>query len=313
MWTNESQWRKAFVAVEVACVMAVIALLLAVGFAIHGSVRLAARVAVAEANLNQVATGMDLYFRKYCAYPPQGCDLAEELAPFIDDPRIFSNPLMNEKKPGETMSLLYRAPTNDEVDKPNYYLTALVSNNGHTSVVLWTGHRVERHEDIAFNPKDPSDFHASLNPSSGDTTDDVAPSDDGEPAVATKAIRGGLNINPNNNDRFEFSMELPNGDVIDRDNLHSGTLDDGSPFESYCGQATQIRVCPKGNGNQNCLLVLGDDGEYHPYPVKNGTLLLLASDAMWARLRNVKSSNGKAMGQWWIDIWTNTATITEGL
>jgi len=311
MTDTRGERRRGLTLVEITAVAGTLSLLLTLGFTIYRGARAAAHVAEAENNLKQISTAMELYYRKYSCYPPQDSDLAEELGPFVEDPRVFNNPLMDEDGPGETLSVLYRAPTTDEIDEANNYLTAFVSHNGHTSVVLWTGQRIERHEDIPFNPKDPHDFHAPIEPPPGDGSDvppdpdepDPGDPDPDEPAEPTQAVGGSLNINPNNNDRFEFSMLTPSG-VITRDDLH-----DSYGELVYTGSATQIRVCPKGNGNQNGLTL---DGE--PWHVRNGTLIIIASDDMWVHLRNEKKNgNGKAMGRWWIDIVANNATITTGL
>jgi len=285
------------VAVEVACVVAALAVLLSIGFATFGSVRLAARVSLAQSNLRQVGTGMELYYRHFGCYPPQGCDLAAELEPFVDDPNAFRNPLMDEEQPGQTISLLYRAPTPDEVDRPTRYLTAMVADNGHTSVILWTGQGIERREDIPFNPDDPRDFHASIAPASGGLEGSVCGQPAAEPAGVL--VRGSLNINPNSNVQFEFSMSTPEG-VITRENLlHS------SEATHYEGPATQVRVCPKGNGSQSTVSLGG-------VPLQNGTLYIISSQEMTVRLYNTRA-HGAAMGRWWIDIAADDATITTGL
>ncbi len=125
-------------AVELIAVVAVIALLLAMGFMLYRSVRLSARVVVAEQNLKQVSTGMEHYFREYNSYPPQGSDLTAELAPFVEDPSVFANPLREEDSLGETINVLYRQPTVEELDSPDTYVTAMVADNGRTIVLLET-------------------------------------------------------------------------------------------------------------------------------------------------------------------------------
>ncbi|MFP4056105.1 MAG: hypothetical protein ACLF0G_04480 [Candidatus Brocadiia bacterium] len=170
--------RRAFVAVEVAAVVAVIALLLAMGFMLYRGMRLAARASLAESNLKQVSTGMELYFRKYNSYPPEGSDLTAELAPFVTDPDAFANPLKEEQSPGETLNALYKEPSLEQLDSPDHYITSLVSEDGRTVVVLKTGGKVERRNDLRFDPDaPPGDLVAMLDPetttSSGDGDDDV--------------------------------------------------------------------------------------------------------------------------------------------
>ena len=67
----------------------------------------------------------------------------------------------------------------------------------------------------------------------------------------------------------------------------------------------EIRVKPKGNGNQNGLTV---DGE--PYSLANKHLYIISSDDLVVHLYNNKRNRkGKAMGKWWIDVNANDATI----
>jgi len=306
--------RRAIGALEMACVVAVIALLMTLGVVTYRGTRLTARVAVAESNLKQISTGMELYFRKYSTYPPQGCDLAQELAPFVDDPEVFANPLMDEAKPGQTISLLYRAPTSGELDHPHCYLTAMLADDGITSVVLRTGNRIERHGDYPFNPEDPRDFHAALGAApvgaqggGGEEgggslpPGDVRPPD--PPPTPGYPILGSININPNNRgDEFEFSMQKTDGSTITRDDLLASDR-----AYIYTGPAVEVRVCPKGNGNQNSLTV-----NDQPYDVRNGTLYIIRSSFMWVKLTNT-NDKGKAMGKWWITIIAFDATITTGL
>jgi len=151
--------------IEIMSVAGVVALLMAMGFMLYRSMRVAARVSVAENDLKQIATGMELYFRQFGSYPPQGSDLAQVLRPFVDNPEVFNNPLKEETSPGKTVSDLYQQPTLGTLDRPNSYVTAMVSDNGTTSVILKTGQIIERHDDLRFDPNaPPADILASLNP-----------------------------------------------------------------------------------------------------------------------------------------------------
>ncbi|MFP4056107.1 MAG: hypothetical protein ACLF0G_04490 [Candidatus Brocadiia bacterium] len=169
-----------FVAVEVAAVVAVIALLLALGFMLYRGMRLAAHASVAENNLKQVSTGMELYFRQYSSYPPEDSDLTVELAPFVENPEVFENPLLDEEAPGETINKLYRQPTLEELDRPDQYITAMVSDNGKTAVILKTNSKVEREDDLLFDPDAPAEeLLAVLDPDLGEEED--APDAPAEP------------------------------------------------------------------------------------------------------------------------------------
>lgn len=112
-------------------------------------------------------------------------------------------------------------------------------------------------------------------------------------------VNGCININPNNRTDYQFTLILPNGQSIDRDDLHQD-------FDGYSGSASSVRVQPKGAGNQNSLTV---DGA--PYPLSNGLTYLIASSAMTVSLFNDKvNPQGKAMGRWHIIISATGATIT---
>lgn len=111
--------------------------------------------------------------------------------------------------------------------------------------------------------------------------------DDGEHTVS-----GGLNINPNNSVDNEFTLTLPDGATITRDNL-----------TAYAGAARSVRVKPKGNGNQNTLIV---DGK--TYDLVNANTYSISGDPMTVNLYNAKGSD--AMGQWWIGIDAGNATVT---
>jgi prepilin-type processing-associated H-X9-DG protein len=128
-----------------------------------------------------------------------------------------------------------------------------------------------------------------------------------------RSVGGSININPNNNQDFEFTMKLPDDYTITRDDLHSDNPhqnhDGFHPnYLEYTGPAVEIRVKPKGNGNQNSMTV---DGE--PYPMLNKYLYTISSDNMTVHLYNDKRNpQGKAMGKWWIDISANGARIQCG-
>ena len=287
--------RRGFTLLEVMVVVAAAALLLGMGYLLWGGVRQTARIAVAESNLKQISTAMELYFREYNSYPPQGSDLTVELAPFVDDPRVFSNPLRDDKTPGETINALYVQPTTGELDSPGHYVTAMVSSNGKTALILNTGHEVRLVDSLCFIPDDLSDSLAAiLDPPDG------LPGGPGEEQPSDRSVRGLINLNPRNNSDFEFVLEAPDGTLITRDDLHAS-----NGGRTYTGPANWIRVCPKGNGNQNSLNWGGE-----PYRLRNGRIYTIDGQ-MSVHLYNVKSGNGKAMGRWWIEINADEAAIIE--
>jgi len=122
-------------------------------------------------------------------------------------------------------------------------------------------------------------------------------------------IGGSLNINPNNA-HMEFTLTLPDGYQITRDDLHSDNPHqhhDGfhPDYLEYTGPAARIRVKPKGNANQNSLIVNGNI-----YSLENKHLYIITSDTMTVRLYNDKrNGKGKAMGKWWIEINAEDAAI----
>lgn len=121
-----------------------------------------------------------------------------------------------------------------------------------------------------------------------------AAADDG----STNAI-GTININPNNSRDNEFSVTLASGEVITRDDLTSD-------YPGYTGTATLVHVKPKGNGNQNGLLVNGA-----PYELENKNTYNISAATMSINIYNDNvNSSGKAMGHWYIAIAANNATIT---
>jgi len=220
--------RRGYMVIEVTAVVSVVALLLAMGFMLYRSMRVAARVSVAASNLKQVSTGMELYFRKYSTYPPAGSDLRVELAPFIEDPGVFSNPLVVEETPGETVANLYQPPTLEDIDQPDTYITAMVSENGTTAVILKSGHQVVRRDDLLFNPDaPPAELLAMLNPPEEPDEDGPPPAsdppeDDGEgsppPPEDDGEDDGGDEENPGSDAApNEFTEEMPAGVVTTKD------------------------------------------------------------------------------------------------
>lgn len=119
------------------------------------------------------------------------------------------------------------------------------------------------------------------------------------PGGGILALNGELLVNPNNSPDSEFTMTLPDGSTITRDNLAD------RDFQGYEGAATYIRVKPHGNGNQNTMTVDGS-----PYPVANADTYDITAGAMAVALFNDKrDGNGKAMGRWHIQIAATRASI----
>ncbi|MFH1732109.1 MAG: type II secretion system protein [Planctomycetota bacterium] len=111
----------------------------------------------------------------------------------------------------------------------------------------------------------------------------------GEPEPA---LSGRVNINPSNNSAFRFRLKKPDDSLITRTDL----LESNRQLE-YVGAAKWILFRPKGNGNQNSLMLNGK-----VYSLQNGKLYFLFGSDLTVRLYNDKKySNGNAMGRWWLD------------
>ena len=121
----------------------------------------------------------------------------------------------------------------------------------------------------------------------------------------TVALTGSANINPNNSPHSEFSLTKGNGQVITRDDLHQGSPVDGDGVY-YSGEATRVFFKPKGNGNQNTLLV---DGE--AYLLHNGSTYEITAERMTVTVYNDHiHRNGRAMGHWWLGVAAPTADFS---
>jgi hypothetical protein len=115
---------------------------------------------------------------------------------------------------------------------------------------------------------------------------------------------GTANINPNNSSHSSFKLLTDGGTVLRREDLKNAEVaDDGTLYE---GGAQEMRMQPKGNGNQNSMYVDG-----YTYELSNGTTYHFD----WGfdvRLYNDRVKNGKAMGHWWVEVSGDTVYIDEG-
>ena len=127
------------------------------------------------------------------------------------------------------------------------------------------------------------------------------PSCGGGTNPALHTIGGKININPNRSAQNEFVLVLSGGGKVTRDML---TAD----YAGYEGPCSSVHVKPKGNGNQNGLVV---DGA--PFALENAETYDIAAADMAVHLYNDKvNKKGKAMGKWWIAITATDATIVCG-
>jgi len=180
MRTLAKRRRPGLTIVEILATVGAIAVLLSLGFSIYKGARHAVRVSEAQSKLRQLSTYMEVYFYKYDCYPPQGSDLVAALTSVGANPDLFSNPLMDEDTPGQTLNSLYCAPSLEELDSPDNYLTAFIGDDGHTAVILRTGGRVETCSQLSFDPSDSAEVLAMLNPDGDQVAAGNPPPDDSE-------------------------------------------------------------------------------------------------------------------------------------
>lgn len=120
------------------------------------------------------------------------------------------------------------------------------------------------------------------------------------------SITGECNINPNNSAVNEFTLVKPDGDQVTRDDLHSASdLPDSGVY--YQGSATSVRFKPKGNGDQNTLVVGGVQ-----YALQNNTTYQISGPDLSVKVYNDHTKNGKAMGQWYLAVGGSDLYIDEG-
>lgn len=117
-------------------------------------------------------------------------------------------------------------------------------------------------------------------------------------------ISGSVNINPNNNDDNQFQLITDDGTVFTRDHLHQESPVNGSGT-FYEGGATFVHVKPKGNGNQNGLII---DGE--TVTLQNSNTYDF-SGTMQVRVYNDHIHNSRAMGHWWIQIISGAVIVNN--
>lgn len=117
------------------------------------------------------------------------------------------------------------------------------------------------------------------------------------------AADGMANLNPNNSANYEFTMTTPTG-TYTRDHLHKNTeTDEHGVF--YEGTAGYVRFSPKGNGNQNSLILNGE-----PFLLSNGSVYEFEGDLL-VRVFNDHIKNTKSMGHWWIGMDAVTCTVKQ--
>ncbi len=107
------------------------------------------------------------------------------------------------------------------------------------------------------------------------------------------------NINPNNSD-MSFELAKEDGTKITRQDLKNakkGDLD--AQGNLYVGKATEIRIRPKGNGNNNSLTVTYPGREPEVFELRNSNTYVFSGN-MNVRLFN--NGPGGSMGHWWLEV-----------
>lgn len=120
------------------------------------------------------------------------------------------------------------------------------------------------------------------------------------------SITGTCNINPNNSAVNEFTLTKTDGSTITRDDLQDASnLPDSGIY--YQGAASSVLFKPKGNGDQNTLVVGGVE-----YTLHNNTTYRINGSDLQLKVYNDHIENGKAMGKWYLTISGSSLYIYEG-
>jgi hypothetical protein len=115
---------------------------------------------------------------------------------------------------------------------------------------------------------------------------------------ATSIVEGTLNVNPDNSVRNAFTLKLPDGALITEADLRRGG------FVGYSGAVARVTVKPKGNSDDNMLVV---DGA--PYPLRNGETYEITGPAVEAVLYHAADGSARPAGQWWLRIAASNAAV----
>ncbi len=115
------------------------------------------------------------------------------------------------------------------------------------------------------------------------------------PTSNSLPIAGTMNINPNNSPDNEFTLVTGNGVTYTRDHLHQNSPVGGDGV-FYAGAATNVRVRPKGPGNQNTVTLGGQT-----YSMHNNVTYLFTGNFEVKVFNDHIHHNGKAMGKWHIE------------
>ncbi len=120
------------------------------------------------------------------------------------------------------------------------------------------------------------------------------------PTVLTRhTVAGTCNVNPSNSTDNEFYLTKPDGSQINRDDL----LESRAKLR-YDGICTRLHWRPKGNANDNYIIVNGERFE-----CKNGTVYDFVGSMPVTLYNDRYDGNGRAMGHWWLGVAAGTDII----
>ena len=119
-----------------------------------------------------------------------------------------------------------------------------------------------------------------------------------------RVIGGELNINPNNSPDMEFTLIKADGGTITRDDLHEQSATTNAIY--YSGKATQMKVKPKGNGNQNTFTMGGTT-----YELENRYLYVFTGDLNVEIYNDKVDKKGRCMGHWWVKTGAGCAQVRK--
>jgi hypothetical protein len=121
--------------------------------------------------------------------------------------------------------------------------------------------------------------------------------------VLTKhSMEGTCNINPSNASSMEFYLTKPDGSQITRDDLFISRAK-----LRYDGLCTRLHWKPKGNSNDNYLMINGTRFE-----CRNGRVYDFTGSMPVSLFNEKYDTNGRALGRWWLGVAACTdITITD--
>ncbi len=116
------------------------------------------------------------------------------------------------------------------------------------------------------------------------------------------SVLANVNINPGNS-AHEFFLKKPDGTQITRDDLFKAShLENDGVF--YEGEAMLVKFKPKGNQKNNVLTIDGQG-----VSLRNSRTYVISGNEMNTVVFNDHVKAGKAMGQWWLVLDGDCASL----